>query len=397
MSSHSTPRRSVLAGPSRTPRPSIGISASSSSSTSSPSALGPSLPFDWDAARGLKPPPYGYATPNQGSRLRQSVGGSSARKSMGVGRTGGALSPLKRIPLVRSVSWIERLQNWPSQISFQLSLFPHNVPLPHPRTSARIVAATLNTVHLVVRYSQVRQLRDDELGWEDMVSETNALSLPGLSWLTLLNFACVMASLANAAYLASRTREYTHFYTRDPLPTQHARFVPAEEIFKRDDDEGEPAIARRLARVAWKLVRATWRWLSGAEGPAPIQAMVDGRVIQKVDMWMPEEFEKTLFALYSPVHAVLWLFWSPQNWLGVLIALGLLSAQLSILMKAYDALVKDTRILGASVLQEYDEKYVQPRINVVKRDAIVQTHEAEMIDWRPNARKRYSQFESVPL
>lgn len=30
--------------------------------------------------------------------------------------------------------------------------------------------------------------------------------------------------------------------------------------------------------------------------------------------------------------------------------------QLSILMKAYDALVKDTRILGASVLQEYDEK-----------------------------------------
>lgn len=185
-----------------------------------------------------------------------------------------------------------------------------------------------------MRYVQVRALRDDELGWEDMLSEADALAA-GFSWvrlpppsppavaqltaaqLAVLNCALVLASCANAAYLASRTREYTHFHTREPLATQHARFVPAEDIFGRPDGAGEPARATRVARVAWKLVRATWcvtyaagprcgqpwlivpfcrRWMTGAEGPPPIEAMVDGRVIQKVDMWMPEEFEKTFFA-----------------------------------------------------------------------------------------------------
>ncbi|EJD44054.1 hypothetical protein AURDEDRAFT_185112 [Auricularia subglabra TFB-10046 SS5] len=369
MSSHSTPARRPILNVNgyKTPRNSIGVGGMAPGMEGSPSALAPALPFDWDAARGLKPPPY--ATPNggKGSRLRKSVGT--------------ALSPAKK-KVVRAAGWLERIQNIPSRISFQLALFPHNLPLPAPRTSARLGAGAAHALHFAARYAQTSALRDDQLGWEDMLRESGGG--PAVPWLSVCSWALVGASLANAAYLATRTREYTHFRAQQPLPSEHARFVPAEDVFGRPDGGG--------AGVAWKLLAATWRWLTGTDAGPPIEAFVDGRVVQKVDMWMPEEFEKTFFAIYSPVHALLWTFWNPDNWVGTLIALGLLTVQLSILMKAYDALVKDTRILGASVLQEYDEKaspFVQPRINVIRRDACVQTHEAEIVHYR-GSRRRYS-------
>jgi len=133
-------------------------------------------------------------------------------------------------------------------------------------------------------------------------------------------------------------------------------------------------------------------------------------------MWMPEEFEKTFFTIYSPVHAVLWMFWTPLTWLSYSFAMAILGVQLSILMTAYDGLIKDTRILQASVMAEYDLnvrplttcyqhlltaplQFVQPRLNIIKRDACVQTSEAEMLFVRkerdvPRHRRRYTDFSS---
>ncbi|KAG8800260.1 hypothetical protein FRC17_006914 [Serendipita sp. 399] len=55
------------------------------------------------------------------------------------------------------------------------------------------------------------------------------------------------------------------------------------------------------------------------------------------------------------------------------------SFQLGIIVKSYSHLVKDRQIVDAEVLYEYQQRFVNPRLNVIKKDACVMTHEAEMI------------------
>lgn len=56
------------------------------------------------------------------------------------------------------------------------------------------------------------------------------------------------------------------------------------------------------------------------------------------------------------------------------------SFQVRVLTTTYEALLKDRAIIAAEVLHEYDEKFVSPRINPVRRDACVMTNEAEIVD-----------------
>lgn len=56
-------------------------------------------------------------------------------------------------------------------------MFPANVPLPKPQTSAWIVGGTLHFIHFCVRVDQIRKIPDSDLGWEDMFHEGE-----GLSW-----------------------------------------------------------------------------------------------------------------------------------------------------------------------------------------------------------------------
>ena len=54
-------------------------------------------------------------------------------------------------------------------------------------------------------------------------------------------------------------------------------------------------------------------------------------------------------------------------------------------IQAYTALIKDKAILAAEVMNEYNTKFVHPRLMPVRRDACIQTSQAEMVDdefWR---------------
>ena len=64
----------------------------------------------------------------------------------------------------------------PSRVMFEMSLFPHNVPLPAPKTSAWLIGALMHLVHFFVRVSQVRATSDSDLGWEDLYWERNQQS-----------------------------------------------------------------------------------------------------------------------------------------------------------------------------------------------------------------------------
>ncbi|KAG5727972.1 hypothetical protein E4T56_gene19409 [Termitomyces sp. T112] len=123
-------------------------------SPASTPSISSSIPFDWEAARSRKPAPYG---------------------TLGQNRVRGAGTPVKRV--VREKGFVERITSIPSRVAFEISLFPHNVPLPEAATLGRLVGGVLHFLHFCVRVSQSRKVPDSDLGWEDMYHEDE-----GTSW-----------------------------------------------------------------------------------------------------------------------------------------------------------------------------------------------------------------------
>ena len=88
----------------------------------------------------------------------------------------------------------------PSRIAFEISLFPNNVPLPAPKTSACLIGGTLHFVHFCVRVSQIRSIPESDVGWEDMYREDN--NVAWFDWVrsSLIYFTCIK-SAAKKPYL----------------------------------------------------------------------------------------------------------------------------------------------------------------------------------------------------
>jgi len=102
--------------------------------------------------------------------------------------------------------------------------------------------------------------------------------------------------------------------------------------------------------------------------------------VQELEVWTPGEVELMLFCVYSPIHVFLWMLWNSGNWIMMAAVMVAVSFQVRVLTTTYEALLKDRAIIAAEVLHEYDEKFVSPRINPVRRDACVMTNEAEIVD-----------------
>lgn len=65
----------------------------------------------------------------------------------------------------------------PSRVLFELSLLPQSIPWPNAKNSARMVGGSLHFLHFIIRVSQIRNVPDSDIGWEDMYHEDT-----GSSW-----------------------------------------------------------------------------------------------------------------------------------------------------------------------------------------------------------------------
>ncbi|KAL6305348.1 hypothetical protein BKA93DRAFT_731179 [Sparassis latifolia] len=349
------------------------------SPVSSPS-LSASVAFDWDAVRLRRTPPY--ATPQRVKALRKSdVGTPGSTKA----------TPSKRV--VRKKGFVERITSLPSRIAFEIALFPHNVPLPAPKTSAYLLGGFAHFMHLCICVSQIRRVPDSDLGWEDMYREGE-----GDSWFdwTVPTTALLFAvAILNTMYLFTRTRLYQLNLATEPVSSPHATFVERPRVVRAHDDDDDdfgpakPTSARFMSFFSsafWSLWRAfviSVRFLlnfSPSTDRTPARRRRAER-LQQLEVWAPGELENVLFAIYSPVHALLWTAVSSANWMRMLIVMAVVSAQLRAVTYSYEALLKDRTIIAAEVLHEYDEKFVFPRVNPVRKDAAVMTHQAEMVDF----------------
>lgn len=101
------------------------------------------------------------------------------------------------------------------------------------------------------------------------------------------------------------------------------------------------------------------------------------RDVWEIAVWDPLPICLRLFCLFSPGHVlVYWLFLptlssDPRPSMTVLTAIllqVLLSSQLTLLQKSFSQQEKDTAIIQQEVMNEYDVKFVHPRLNPVVRD-----------------------------
>ncbi|KAI8989644.1 hypothetical protein BD414DRAFT_414315 [Trametes punicea] len=345
------------------------------SPVTSPS-LSASQPFDWEAARSRRPPPY--ATPIAGKRRQR--GSDVGTPGMG--------TPGRRI--VRKKSLYERITSIPSQISFEISQFPNNVPLPSPQNSAWIIGGTMHFLHLCVRVSQIRRVPDSDLGWEDMYREGEGESW--FDWTVPMTFILVSASIINTFVLFTRTRIYYLNLVAEPVSSPHASFVKRPRTPHRtssDDHVPRRSLPSTLSSLLGALLYALWRGLSvsvrfllnlSPPKTRPPQPWEEDERVQQLEVWTPRELELALFGTYSPVHALLWMATTSANWMMMFLIMFAVGVQTRALSRSYEALLKDRAIIAAEVLHEYDEKFVYPRVNPVRKDAAVMTHESEMVD-----------------
>ncbi|KAJ1962948.1 hypothetical protein GGI12_002340 [Dipsacomyces acuminosporus] len=119
-------------------------------------------------------------------------------------------------------------------------------------------------------------------------------------------------------------------------------------------------------RLLWML----WKWI------ARVDDKIEGE-IWELSMWTPNTFSRNLFCWCSPVQLLILSFMDGSNWYYILPLSAAVATQCTFLVVTYATLVKDKQLLFSEVYNEYNQKFVHPRVFVPKRDAATSTLE----DW----------------
>ncbi|KAI6028410.1 hypothetical protein F5J12DRAFT_888935 [Pisolithus orientalis] len=324
-------------------------------SPSTTPSISSNIPFDWEAARSRRPPPYG--TPFNGKR--------KARMS----NIGTAAATPKRV--VRKKGFVERMKDIPSRIMFEVSLFPYNIPLPAPKTSGWLIGLSMHFLHLCVRVARIRATSESDVGWEDLYWERSQQSW--FDWTIPTTCLLLIASTLNVMHLFTETRTYRlHMRSRaDPVSSPHTTFVSSpqqEPPVTEDEAVPRSTFMQRILGLIGSMMLILWRafvylvrFLLGISSTSPsMSSPPRGAPAEQIPT------TRGMDAGRAGAHLVRRLFACTRTSCG------------SALM-AYEALVKDRAILAAEVMHEYNEGFVHPRINPVRRDVAVMTHQAEMV------------------
>jgi hypothetical protein len=181
----------------------------------------------------------------------------------------------------------------------------------------------------------------------------------------------LVASTLNAMHLFTQTKTYRlHRRTKaDPVSSPHTTFVtsPARvRSFSSDEPSPIASFKTRILRVIkvviiflWTCFISFWKFLLGISTPTPSSSSpargAPADQIQQLEVWTPGELERVLLSVYSPVHALIWMSTGPTNWILMTAVMGAVGVQTSLLVQAYEGLVKDRAILAAEVMHEYNE------------------------------------------
>ncbi|KAN0118038.1 hypothetical protein V8E52_005625 [Russula decolorans] len=304
-------------------------------------SISASLPFDWEAARGLRSPPYSPLGPKPRGAWKSRIDSPN-----------GKATPTKRA--VRKKSLYERITALPSRIAFEISIFLSNVPLPAPKTLACLIGGTLHFIHFCIRVSQNRSISESDVGREDMYREDN--NVAWFDWTVPMTCVLIIAASLNTLLLFTHTKLY-HLFIHPARPHRIpscALHLSANKSTCARESPTHTCVGF-IPRLLGLLLGIT-----PSSSPPGSNAYGGGTRVQDLEvwsLWTPSEGELVLFCVYSPVHAVLWMLWNAGNWIMMAAVMVGVSFQVrTCLTRTFEAMLKDRMIIAAEVLHKYDEK-----------------------------------------
>lgn len=168
-------------------------------------------------------------------------------------------------------------------------------------------------------------------------------------------------SIANAVYSFSRTRHYRLFESSIFNP-------PSTTSVRRVRIDSSPVSSLYL-RICNNFL---------GDSAAESRAYPDStRDVWQIDIWDPISLCLRIFCFFSPGHIfIYWLFfpvsaldtWPSVTVVKVVLLQILMSIQLSLLEVNFCQKSKDSTIIYGNLMNEYDTKFVHPRLNPIVRD-----------------------------
>lgn len=168
--------------------------------------------------------------------------------------------------------------NWIVQTFYDIQDLPRN-RLPEFPGFSRVLGGLLHLIHLTARYRKLSRLRDEDIGWEDMLGESILPSIlddgswidwvracqnhnleVGHSWndlkATLASLLLILVSVLNATYLFTRINYYHLFNKAELVNSPSAEFIDRDDLDYNEHIEPPPVITR------WLLLAAHAFWVS---------------------------------------------------------------------------------------------------------------------------------------
>lgn len=209
-------------------------------------------------------------------------------------------------------------------------------------------------------------------------------------WLaTMIAFSLLIAALANAYHLFTAKRRYSLWMkpTTEKLSSENASFIDVPHAL---DEEQHLSISDRilnvLSHIAWTSIRViVWIFEQGLHRLRQIAYLgvvirflfpptlsrrlrsspseSDSNQMHAIDMWSAPDVQLRIFCLYSPLHAIFYVFnlKSSRNnglsqFLFVFGLMALASAQVTLVVHFFTQMIKDKNVIAGEVMHEYNEK-----------------------------------------
>ncbi|PTB70940.1 hypothetical protein BBK36DRAFT_1137585 [Trichoderma citrinoviride] len=199
--------------------------------------------------------------------------------------------------------------------------------------------------------------------WSDSDIFSDETNSGLLSWLTFpIVWGLVLFSFVNAAYAMTRTRKYRLFEA-------NIEQAPSTPSARRVQLQSSPATTSSPLQYLTDKITS-----NSAEARAHPDKKRD---VWELAVWDPLPISLRLVCLFSPGHVLAYLLFLPLEPLdpqpsvtvfNTLILQVVLSGQMLFLSSRFAQQAKDNAIIQKEVMNEYNTKFVHPRLHPVVRD-----------------------------
>jgi hypothetical protein len=254
---------------------------------------------------------------------------------------------------VRKQSLWSRIKSYPFDLLLELNEQRELIDWDsYSDTIALPLGFTLTTLYFFIRLSQdhgtVKQERSSYFDYQDEVFRNSKYfsAQPETSLLqrciSFLQLVIIMTNVINTLLFMFKTKTYAIFNKDTIHHTSSARKVS------------------RSGTTTWSFLP----WIKQQDDSGDVESYWE------LNMWNPSKFSTYLFVSFPPFN-IAFLYMAQSSFTN-LIFLNLTSIVLYfVIIRGYLVLIQDKQVLYQETFDEYERKYVRPKLSVAKREVAV--------------------------